>query len=107
MDVQKPYKPYACLDYLYTLKKNNVTDYENSTNDKLVVKFDKYTRIITAGNNLVFISHDECTEVDYDEEGVLCVINELIDEFIRDNGYEPFVRKHYSKWVDYESGEVF
>ena len=41
IDVKKPYKPYGCLDYLYTLKRKNVIDYKKSTDDKLVVKFDK------------------------------------------------------------------
>ena len=107
MDVQKPYKPYGCLDYLYTLKNKNVIDYEKSTDDKLVVKFDKYTRVITSGANLVYVSHDECTDVEYDEEGVMCIINQIVEEFISIHGYEPYVRKHYSKWVDYETGEVF
>lgn len=107
LDVQKPYKPYGCLDYLYTLKKKNVIDYEKSTDNKLVVKFDKYTRVITSGANLVYVSNDECTEVEYDEDGVLSIINEFVEEFTGIHGYKPFVRKHYSKWVDYETGEVF
>ena len=52
-------------------------------------------------------AHKNYAEVEYDEDGVLCIINEFVEEFTGIHGYKPFVRKHYSKWVDYETGDVF
>ncbi len=101
LDVKKAYKPYGWLDYILNPKKDNVIDIEACGEDKLYVKFKKYTRIITFSKNLVF---EEPIEVFECEKGeVFDLVNHYIEEL---GGIDDVFKKAvYSKWVDEHNKE--
>lgn len=90
------------MGYILNPKKNNVIDIEAGGEDKLFVKFDKYTRIVTFSKNLVYEEPIEIVECEKRE--VFDLVNHYTDELGRVNGSDIFKRAVYSKWTD-ENGK--